>query len=399
MALTPFDLACTGWTLLAASAAPAFALLARAWHRVSHRYPQTLADWPSVSVVRPVRGTSPELESNLESTLTCGYHGPLELLCCIETPDDPAALVIESLRSRYPDRVRLVISHGEGSIFGKHANLIAGAHAARHEVLICSDADVWWPPGILAELIPPLSDPRIGGATAVFWQEPKAGAASRLMAEFVAAYGYAPNLAARYLRMLPNAIGGLMAFRLDYLESLGGFAAIIHDKISDDGALGNAVRAAGRELYLCRQPFLVRRSEGAISAVAANVHRWMLMFKGQGTWAYFQMLGVCPWFPLGVWLLGSLLGWGAMPLGTLLVLALLIAVSELLWGRITTSRYCPFESARHLGAGRPLAGLLFAITWLGALLWPLTVWGSRRYRVPLGGRARLLGWVTSVKGN
>ncbi|MEO7992826.1 MAG: glycosyltransferase family 2 protein [bacterium] len=380
------------WLLVAMTAPPGFLLLALLWRRTAKSFQPADPVFPPLSVIKPIRGTYAELLGNLASTLTTGYPGAIELLCCVEDEHDSAAGTVRALQTQFPEAdIRLIESHGREARFGKHANMLAGYAASKYDTVVFSDADVRLDPGILNELIPPLEHPHLGGATAVFFQTDRPGWGSALMASFVAAYGYSPNLAARQLRMLPNAIGGLMAYRKSLLEELGGLEQIIGDKISDDGALGVAVRATGRELYMCVQPFHCDRTEPGVRAVLANMHRWMLMFKGQGTGAYIQMLVINPMFPLGVLTLRLVAGGSSLPARAIGELWLLVILWEIVWGLATVAICAPKpRNVWAWGVGRPIAELCFAGTWLAALVWPRTTWGGRRYYVPFGGRARVL---------
>lgn len=394
--VTTADVICAIWMGLSLLVAPTFLVLALMWKRTARRYQGDPVVWPDLSIIRPIRGTSPELYHNLESALTAMYPAKRELLCCIEEEDDPAREVIQRLQWNYPDEVRLVISHGEGSIFGKHANLIAGYSASQYPVIVCSDADVTLLPDNLLELIPPLFHPKVGGSTAVFWQPPMRGAASWIMSAFVTAYGYVPNLAARQVRQLPNAIGGLMAYRKDILEELGGFVEIIHNKISDDGALGNAVWGSGRELYLCVSPFVCIRKEPSLGAIFRNCHRWMLMFKNQGSRAYLQMPAVSPWFPLLGWTLVWYLGFSSLTAEQMDQMFVGMLVWEGMWGALSQDIALPIHNTPvTLGLARPLAQLIYTVSWIWALFTDTTEWGGRRYRIPLGGKATLLGPVAA----
>lgn len=379
-----------GWTILTCSAAPAFLLLTALWLRTRHRYQVSLEVLPPLSIIKPIKGAGPELLSNLASTLATGYPAPIELLCCVAEESDPAVPVIHELQRLHPEAdIKLIVSHGEGSIFGKHANLIAGYTASSQDVIVCSDADVRLPVGILEELIPPLWKQQVGGSCGVFFQEYTPGQGTPLMAMFVANYGYTPNLAARYLRMLPGAIGGLMAYRKDQLRAMGDLPAIIADKISDDGALGGAVWRSGKEVYFCGMPFMCVRPEPNIGAVLHNIHRWMLMFKGQVTTAFFQMLIVNPYFPLLAWLILAALGQVTWEFAGMLWLA--VTLWELAWGAMTVLTHYPGDRPPlAVILGRPCAHLAMAATWFVALLYPYTDWGGRRYVVPYGGKARLV---------
>jgi len=382
-----------GWLVATLGAPAATVFFAHRYLRGRHRYQPPYQVAPPISIVKPLRGASHNLLNNLEGTFRTRYAGPLELVCVIETPDDEAGVVVRELQARHPDQqIRLVVSHGRASIFGKHANLIAGYEAASHEIVVFSDADVRIEPGLLEEMIPPLLHPEIGGSTTGFYQDFRRDLPTALMSMFVNTFAWVPNLAIRQVNGLRWCVGGLMAFRKPVLERMGGLAAIIADKISDDAALGKCLHDHGYSIYLCGEPYHVIRKEPSVSAIFFNIHRWMLMYRTQDWDEYLNVLKVNSVFPLLIWWLAAALG--HTPVALVASLSALVLVWEVLWGMVAIDQFCPAPRNIWLRyAGRPVGLLLLAAAWIWGLLWPFTVWGGRLYRVFYEGGAELVGVV------
>lgn len=58
---------------------------------------------PGISIVKPLMGVDSELEGNLESHFQLKYGGPLELLLCVQDPNDPAIDMVKTMCDRYPE--------------------------------------------------------------------------------------------------------------------------------------------------------------------------------------------------------------------------------------------------------------------------------------------------------
>ncbi|MEO7992825.1 MAG: glycosyltransferase [bacterium] len=393
MPLLPVELFLLSWTLVTCLVPVAVYCFARGWLDRRRRYQPVNPEFPPITLVKPMRGASHALLEHLASTYECGYPNTIELICAVEDPDDPATLVVAELQKRFPDQpIRVVVSYGAESIFGKHANLIAGYQASTYDIVVFSDADVRLEPGQLQELIPPLSDPRVGCATTGFYQDWDDDLPTALMAMFVATWAWVPNMATRYINQLRYAIGGLMAFRKDVLEELGGLAAIIAHRISDDAALGKTLRDNGYALYLASFPYHVRRKEPSVRAVVANIHRWMLMWRTQGRKMWAHPLWFLSPFPVIAWLLSWATGIVRPEVAGWTLLAVLLW--QMGWGAITIQT---FHRGRKplalLFLSRPVAEMLMCFSYVWAVLWPFTVWGGRVYRVYYPGDAELVDYV------
>ena len=110
----------------------------------------------SVSVVVPSYREDPViLERCLSSWLA---EGPDEV---IVVPDLEDIEVIEVLRRRARTDGRLVVVPFRHA--GKRSALGAGIRQASREIVVLSDSDTMWEPGLLAAVLAPFRDPKVGG--------------------------------------------------------------------------------------------------------------------------------------------------------------------------------------------------------------------------------------------
>lgn len=124
--------------------------LSRAYRPVPEGYTAT------TSVVVPAYREDPAILARcLESWLA---ENPTEV---IVVPDLADRRVIAMLRARAATEPRLVVLPFAHT--GKRSALGAGIRQARCDILILSDSDTNWRPGLLAAVLAPFKDPRVGG--------------------------------------------------------------------------------------------------------------------------------------------------------------------------------------------------------------------------------------------
>jgi cellulose synthase/poly-beta-1,6-N-acetylglucosamine synthase-like glycosyltransferase len=124
--------------------------LSRAYRPVPEGYTAT------TSVVVPAYREDPAILARcLESWLA---ENPTEV---IVVPDLADRKVIAMLRARAATEPRLVVLPFAHT--GKRSALGAGIRQARCDILILSDSDTSWRPGLLAAVLAPFKDPRVGG--------------------------------------------------------------------------------------------------------------------------------------------------------------------------------------------------------------------------------------------
>ncbi len=110
----------------------------------------------TTSVVVPSYREDPDILDRCLSTWLA--EGPTEV---IVVPDIEDVGVIARLRARAAADPRLVVApfahHGKRSALG------AGIRLAGHEIVVLADSDTMWEPGLLAAVLAPFKDGRIGG--------------------------------------------------------------------------------------------------------------------------------------------------------------------------------------------------------------------------------------------
>lgn len=104
-------------------------------------YPEE-TPWPGVSILKPLMGTDPNLEHNLETFFTMDY--PLyELLFCVEEKTDPVVPMVEQLMAKYPlTEAYLFIGGSQVGVNPKINNMFPGYKAAKHEFIMISDSGI-----------------------------------------------------------------------------------------------------------------------------------------------------------------------------------------------------------------------------------------------------------------
>ena len=120
-----------------------------------HGYTEIVNDFrTTTSVVVPVyREDADVLERCLRTWLA---EGPTEIILVVDDRDD---LLLARLRRLDLPTVRVLPWRHTG----KRGALGAGVRAATGEVVVFSDSDTSWRPGLLAALQMPFADPRVGG--------------------------------------------------------------------------------------------------------------------------------------------------------------------------------------------------------------------------------------------
>ncbi|HEY5347366.1 MAG TPA: bacteriohopanetetrol glucosamine biosynthesis glycosyltransferase HpnI, partial [Rhizomicrobium sp.] len=138
--------------------------------------------------------------------------------------------------------------HGSNA---KVSNLINLMAAARHDVLVLSDADIGVSPDWLNVVMAALQAPGVGLVTCLYTGAAprRANLWSRLSA-MGNSYDFLPNvILGSLLGLADPCFGSTIALRRDLLEEIGGFAAFA-DYLADDYEIGRAVREKGYRIAI-----------------------------------------------------------------------------------------------------------------------------------------------------
>ena len=209
----------------------------------------SVAQLPTVTILKPLHGSEPNLESNLESFFRLDY--PLyEIIFGCRDADDPALEAVEHLRAKYPGvAARVVLSGNPVWPNAKVFSLSRMIAASRNDYFVISDSDILVQPDFLKNVIVPLLDSGNGLVTCVYCGIPAPDFWSKLEALGMSIELPSGVITADMLEGMHFALGAVMAVRRDALDRIGGIAAT-KDYYSDDFVLGKLVSETGLNVVL-----------------------------------------------------------------------------------------------------------------------------------------------------
>ena len=259
-------LSCTAFLILLAAA---FVRFKRRATPGSYR-----GSWPAVSLLKPLHGLEPELETNLESFFRQDYPH-YEIIFGCRQESDPALDVVQAVRRRYPRvPVKIVFSGEPKHPNAKVCSLQRMAAIANSDYLVVSDSDVRVTPQYLRDVTRPLLRTEIGMTTCLYRGVPSGGLWSRLEALGMSVEMTAGVVVADMLEGLKFALGPTMAIRRDVLEQAGGFGALA-DYCADDFVLGQRVFELGKQVVLSHHVVdHVALNQSCLTSLQHQV-RWM----------------------------------------------------------------------------------------------------------------------------
>jgi len=281
---------------------------------------------PPVSILKPLKGTDPEMYENLRSHCQQDYPD-YEIIFGVSDPDDPALPLVERLKSEFPERpIQLVVCPQQLGANTKVSNLAQMLPKARHDYLIVNDSDIRVGPDYLRCVLAPLADSGTGLVTCLYRGAANSTLGSRLESLGISTDFCPGVLVARQLQGVKFALGSTMAFRRRDLASIGGFEALA-DYLADDYHLGQRIAARGLKVEISGivvETFLPRYT---MREFLAHQLRWARAIRDSRFWGY---LGLGISFGL-VWALLTLIlagggAWAWELLGVTAIMRLAVAI-------------------------------------------------------------------------
>ncbi len=235
---------------------------------------------PAVTMLKPLYGAEPRLAENLASFLRQDYAGPLQMLCGVGHPDDPAVAAVAQLRAAHPDAsIDLATGPRAPGANAKIGNIAAMMPAARHDILVLSDSDMAVDSDYLAKLIAALDQPGVGAVTCLYAGRGDAGVWSRISAAAMSCTGLPNMVMALATSIAQPCLGSTIAIRRETLDAIGGFERFA-DVLADDYAIGEAVAALG--LKVAVPPMLLTHAcaHKSLGEVWRQHLRWSATIRG-----------------------------------------------------------------------------------------------------------------------
>lgn len=333
---------------------------------------------PAITLLKPLMGTDPGLESHLATFFNQDYPS-FEIIFAVRQEDDPAVSVVRRLMAQYPQiSTQLLITGEPRYANAKVYSMEQMAAAAQYSIVVITDSDVSVQPDYLKAMAQAFALPKVGAVTNLYRGVSEPDFWSKLEALGMSTEFMGGVVVAERLEGMKFTLGPSMAVRTKCLEQIGGFAAMA-DYLADDFVLGQWAAAAGYEVGLSTH--VINHHASALGFAQSFRHRlrWNRSSRFSRPAGYIGQ-----GFTYGLaWAIIFAICLPSLASLTILTISLLIR----------------FWLALELGAGLlqdktvlsrlaliPIQDLLSFATWVGGFLGREIIWRKERYRLLDGGR-------------
>lgn len=287
---------------------------------------QSPRNTPPVSILKPLKGTDPEMYESFRSHCLQDYP-EYEIVFGVSDSEDPAIELVRRLKLEFPQSViRLVVCDKNLGSNTKVSNLVQMLREARYQYLIVNDSDIRVERDYLQRVVPPLTDPKVGVVTCLYRGVASATLGSRLESLGISTDFCGGVLAARLLEGIRFGLGSTLAFRRGDLQAIGGFEALL-DFLADDYEIGNRIVSLGLEGRLSSVVVETFLPPYSARAFVAHQLRWARTVRDARRWGYLGLVWTfgLPWAVITL-LAANGAGWAWGLLGGTVIMRLAMAV-------------------------------------------------------------------------
>jgi ceramide glucosyltransferase len=334
-----------------------------------------VSDSPPVSILKPLKGTDPEMYESFRSHCQQDYP-QYEILFGVSESTDPAAALVERLQREFPRQpIRLVLCEKDLGVNGKVSSLVQLAAEAKYGILLVNDSDIRVSPDYLRTVIAELHSPNAGLVTCLYRGVPAKTLASRLESLGISTDFVPGVLAAKQIEGgLHFGLGSTLAFRRKDLEAIGGFEAIV-DYLADDYELGKRIAEQGLKVVLSNSVVETFLPAYGFSGFFSHQLRWArtIRVSRPGGYAGLLLTYTLPWATLCLLLAhGATWAWG------LLATALLLRITMAWASAISVLK--DEEAVRWLWL-LPLRDFLAPLVWIAGIFGRKIVWRGEEFEL------------------
>ena len=368
-----------GWILLEMSLAGCtFALSAAAAARMllKRQAPPLRRVFPAITLLKPLHGAEPGLETALASFLKQDYPAPIQIVFGLRYTGDPAIGVVESLKRRFPNRdIAVVVDPAMHGTNRKVSNVVNMMRVAKHDYLVLTDSDITVPRDYLTTIAAAAARPGVGIVSCLYAGKGSGNSWSRLSAMGLS-YHFLPNAALGIaLGVERPCFGSTIALSRQTLETIGGFEAFTGHFV-DDYEIGRAARTAG---FTIAYPAMTVRhgcDNASFVGLVSQELRWARAVRVVNPVGHLASFVT---HPLPLALLGAAM-LGFSHTASAIVLAILAV-------RILLKLQIDFLTGTRTGSllWLPLRDLLSFAIFLGSLFGNAVEWRGERLRVEKSG--------------
>ena len=338
---------------------------------------------PPVSVLKPLKGTDPEMYESFRSHCLQDYPD-YEIIFGVSDSVDPALQLVEKLKLEFPQRaIRAIVCAENLGSNTKVSNLAQMLRQAKHENILVNDGDIRVPPDYLRRVMAPLADPQVGLVTCLYRGIASPSLGSRLEALGISTDFSAAVLAARELEGgIRFGLGSTLAFRRSDLEAIGGFEALV-DYLADDYEIGRRIAERGLKVTLSDVVVETFLPAYTLRQFVDHQLRWGRTVRDSRRWGYLGLVLTFgfPWALMAVvGTHGALWAWALLAAVLGLRVAVALVVGSLVSGDRQVLRLMPWL---------PLRDLVAVVVWLASLTGRRVVWRGNSFTLKGGKLARI----------
>jgi ceramide glucosyltransferase len=350
--------------------------------RRSSQAPQTNSFFPPVSILKPLKGTDPDIYESFRSHCLQDYPD-YEIIFGISDPNDPAVATVEWLQRDFPDRnIRLVVCPNILGPNVKVSNLEQIVQSARYDYLIVNDSDMRVESDYLQRVISPLADPHVGLVTCLYRGIAEMTVGAKLEALGIADFCASVLVAEQVERGLHFGLGSTLAFRRSELNRIGGFKSIV-DFLADDYELGRRIAALGLNIVLSDVVVETHLPAYDLRGFVMHQLRWARGVRDARRGGY---IGLVSTFGIA-WALLAVLAAGASPWSWLVLAAMLLLRSIL--GLVVCRSVLQDEEAVERLWLLPLRDLIAVGVWIASFVGHTVTWRGDRFQLKNGRLIRI----------
>ena len=235
------------------------------------------AQLPPISLLKPIKGLEENLAQCLRSFFEQDYAGELEIVFASAYRDDPGMQVARRVAEEFPSvRARFVLSDENWGLNPKVSNLQGALAAARHDLVLQTDANVWAPPEYVSSIVREFQTERASLLSSLVSGVGERSAAAAMENMQLTAYVAPGCCAALKLANIPCVIGKSMLFRRSELRELGGLS-LVKDSLAEDFLLGRHFADHGKRVVLSATPIRNVNIDMPVERLFARHARWLKM--------------------------------------------------------------------------------------------------------------------------
>lgn len=287
-------------------------------------------DLPSVSILKPLKGTDPAMYEALRSHCTLDYRN-YEILFGVTAENDPAAAVVKKLMVEFPQaNIRLLVCKKRLGTNGKVSTLAQLVPHANHDFLLVNDSDIRVEAGYLQTIVRELLQPQVGMVTCLYRGAPAKTIGSKLEALGIGTDFSAGVLAAWRLEgEMRFGLGSTLLFRKHDLQKIGGFDALT-DYLADDYELGKRIAEQNLTVVLSSMVVETHLPDYDLSGFISHQLRWARTIRASRPAGYFGLLltFTLPWVVASFALRPGFVSGGLLVAGLLVRYAMAVAVTR-----------------------------------------------------------------------